>query len=355
MQAAVRLIGALGLIIFAVFACGKETVEPTPTGPQIGNLPPALSVVPPGHDIRHQFTLLNADSTRSYLWQVIATHMAPVGRFGIDTAGGFCFESEVSDSGRLLDFRVLIIEDGEIQTHHDFSVVVSQAGPIVLRLATRVHTALQGLPVDVSLIMVSGASKLDGFDILIAYDSTVLTPIWVTKGEGLGYGVCSWEYFTYRVSVSRPNPLRTSTIQISAYADVDNGLAIDPNCSRLRDGAELARLRFQVSNRRSLECTKTPLEFLWLGCSDNSAVVQFDGSDSVLVGSRALRPEWDGSFPLDSFLITSADCDSLTLASLAGYCGESWTACASLRPVDSLILWNGEVKIVCPDSIDSRP
>ncbi len=333
--------------------CGEETLEPAKL--RLGNLPASVSSVPLGHVFKHHFSLLDADTTSRYLWQTIVTDLIPSGKFEIDSAGLFQFFSDTADSGKMFGFRVLVLVNSEIVVSHDFTIRVDREAPLILRLVSLSRSALLGLPVEVSLIKVSGDLRFEGSEFCFAYDSQAVKPELATIGPDVGVDGCDWEYFTYRFYDGlHSNPLRPNTVLVAMIADVNNGAA-HPNCTQVPDGAELARIRFRVNSDPSLLCSSSPLEFLWFDCGSNSVSVSGTYVDTFYIGTTVMSDSWDGTYPLTADRVQTNDCDSSYQPSLSGFCERYRADCHDYPTSDRLIFWNGAISFVCPDSIDVSP
>lgn len=337
----------VAISIIAMWSCGESPTKNDGT-PEvtIGNLPQPAVEIPATHKFRNQFTLINADTLETYVWQVSATHALPSGTYSIDQKGSFAFESAEIDSGITFDFRVRVLRDRIERAFHDFSVQIASDGPVILHLVQRGQPATPGSTVDVSIIKTSGDLDVGSLQLWFIYDPMALIP----AAANLGYDSYSsrWEYFTYRFfqDSQLTEPLSHSSILLFALSDANNGSS-HPMSTRVEDGAELFRIAFRTVNDSSLNCTTSPLQFIWVDCSSNAIYCASEHYDSIFVGSIAMDRQWDGSYPLDEFRMDRADCYSSNTPSLSGWCERFFPDCRAETVADQIIFWNGQVQFDC--------
>ncbi len=159
--------------------------------------------------------------------------------------------------------------------------------------------------IDISYEANGSALVIGGFDILIAYDATILSFINATPGPLLTD--CGWEYFTYRFGAvgNCAGSAPTGLVRVVALAE-DASLPGSPTCLIGQSGAGvLATLQFLVTNDYSYECESTPLQFYWCDCGDN-AVASSQG-DTLLVADTVYWGTSSAEFyPVPAGLFTSA-------------------------------------------------
>ncbi|MGB5105363.1 MAG: hypothetical protein WBP29_09740 [Candidatus Zixiibacteriota bacterium] len=337
----------VALSVIALWACGENpTKNEDVSDLQIGNLPQTVNQIPATHVYRNQFTLLNADTLQTYVWQVTAIGKLPSGTYSINQKGSFAFESAEIDSGITFDFRVHVLLDRTERAFHDFSVQIIGSQPVILHLVQRSQPATPDSRVEVSIVKTGGDLDIGSLRLWFIYDPAVLIPV----SAYLGYDpyVCRWEYFTYRFfqDSQLTEPLSNSSILLSAISDVNNGTS-HPTCTHVEDGAELFRIAFKAVNDSSLNCTTSPLQFIWVDCSSNAIYCATDQFDSIFVGSVAMKYDWDGSYPLDDFRMDRADCYSSNTPSLSGWCERFFPDCKAETVADRIIFWNGQVQFDC--------
>lgn len=220
----------------------------------------------------------------------------------------------------------------------------------------KVHDQIQGQFTDVD-VMLGTNYPIGGFDLLIFYDASALSLQKVDPGafitNDMANGGCRWEYFTYRFGANGNcgSACPSGYVRIVAMAETNNG-DNHPQCFTNYPGpgidSVVAKMRFLVSNDRTLECQYVPITFWWVDCGDNS----FSNvkGDSLII-SRYVYAY--GGFDGPYYHIESFDPVFPTNAGAQEECDthnqpgkpNTW------RVID---FFNGGVDIVCADSIDAR-
>jgi hypothetical protein len=171
----------------------------------------------------------------------------------------------------------------------------------------KTHDTYQGHYEFVSITLEDIPLEMGGFDFLIAYDASALTPMEVLPGQLLED--CGWEYFTYRFGWQGNcgGPCPSGLLRIVAIADLNNG-PNHPSCFGPPDSDphELFRIKFYVTNDRTFECMYVPIKFFWIDCGDNA--ISNKAGDKLYVDLRIYAYEdlllWDedddDEFPEDA-------------------------------------------------------
>ncbi len=205
----------------------------------------------------------------------------------------------------------------------------------------KTHNALQGQHETVNIFMNGSGKPLGGFDFLIAYDPTALTPMGVKPGPL--FEQCGWEYFTFRYGASgNCDGCPDGLIRIVGMAETNNG-AYHPGCFFQGLVGSMAQIDFMVSNDRTLECMYAPIQFYWIECTDNA--LSSVAGDTLWISRRVYDFEHnqiqDNSFGLPGYV------------GAPDYCLES-PGPGKPGPQRCIDFQNGGVDIVCADSIDAR-
>jgi hypothetical protein len=185
---------------------------------------------------------------------------------------------------------------------------------------------------------------LGGFDILLAYDASVMA---FTYASIEGTAVDGWEYFEYRMGAadcgaSCPSGL----VRLVGIADINNGPNHPPHETLFPNGV-LVKMQFQVANDQNLGDQFLPINFVWYSCADN-AFSDTSGYD-LFVDVRILNFEnsmiWDENddvnYPESSRpfgMGTRDDC-------FGG---------GKIDPIRCVEFINGGICVIHADSIDDR-
>ena len=207
----------------------------------------------------------------------------------------------------------------------------------------KTHGTLQGHTEEVSIYLDSNivpGNEMGGYDFLIKYDASALSFQVAEPGQLLVD--CGWEYFTYRYGANGncgPGACPSGIVRIVAMAETNNG-ANHPSCF-IDDNGQLASLTFMVSDDRTFECMRLPIQWIWYDCGDN-------GISSVTGDTLFMSREVYG---YDSVgLITDLGAEFPTMFGAPAVC-DTYDKAEPLRLID---FHNGGIDVVCADSIDAR-
>ena len=143
----------------------------------------------------------------------------------------------------------------------------------------------QGSYTGLSIILDSANQKaIDGFNLLIGYDTAALTYIDAELGKRLE----CWDYLRCRQlpqdSCNADCP--TGLLRLVGLRDVSYGPSQPIGCDGedglfVRPRTELVNLKFLVSSAREIECGFVPVYFYWLDCEDNTIISS--SSDTIFI------------------------------------------------------------------------
>jgi hypothetical protein len=247
--------------------------------------------------------------------------------FNADTTGTYCLVIRAADACGAVAFDTVCIQ-----------VVVDQCIHVQIENLKNVH---QGLPATINLYLNGSGKQLGGYDFMIAYDPTVLTPQTVTPGQL--YTQCGWEYFTFRHGANGNcgSGCPSGLLHIVAMAETNNG-AYHPGCFFDGQLGSLAAMDFIVSSDRALNCQFTPINFFWTNCDDNA--LSSKHGDTMWVERKVfdaeLRNITDHSHGVPGYFGIPDHC-------LANEPGKP-------TPQRCIDFTNGGINIICSDSIDAR-
>ncbi|NIP50500.1 MAG: hypothetical protein GWN94_00705, partial [Phycisphaerae bacterium] len=132
----------------------------------------------------------------------------------------------------------------------------------------------------------SSGIAIGGFDFLLAYDASALTFVSASLGEA---NDC-WEYFQYRTSPfgNCGNACPSGMLELIAMAETNDGPNHPTGCDGedglFEDGAEIAKIKFFVTDDRTYECQFVPVYWYWLDCVHN-AISDWTGNDLYLAST----------------------------------------------------------------------
>lgn len=148
-----------------------------------------------------------------------------------------------------------------IVSHDTFAepIGIHLSGPDSVIPATLAEIEFSISPADSSAI-----EYLGGFHLLIAYDSSLLTP-WLIDDNGLVTD-CGWEFFSFNLRHFNCAGCPNSAIDLLALADIG---AADSGITCLQPGEQNLSIRFLVTNDVTHWGERAELSFVWSDCSDN--------------------------------------------------------------------------------------
>jgi hypothetical protein len=157
-------------------------------------------------------------------------------------------------------------------------------GDVIMKVESYSGVVLGGY-VDVEVTLQNNtATAFGGFELLVEYDTTLLTLTDVAEGQLLTD--CVWEYFSFRADT-------IGLVRVVSIADLSNG-DIHPECMLADTQGPVAVLTFRLSGDQSLQCQAFPVQFYWMNCWDN-AVADTTG-DTLFISSYVY--EWLNHTPI---------------------------------------------------------
>jgi len=196
---------------------------------------------------------------------------------------------------------------------------------------------------------------MGGFEFLIAYDASALTLVNVEKGAAID----CWEYFTHRFGPfgNCDGMCPSGLLRIVAMLESNNGPNHPAGCDGA-DGfftvpAELAKIKFFVTNDRLYECQFVPVYFYWLDCGDNT-ISDLTGN-KLYISNHVYNLNWvDPLNPYYELIPGDGTIDENDhLYGAFDYCDDNPDPNKPV-PIKDIDFYNGGVDIACADSIDLR-
>ncbi|MBD3402430.1 T9SS type A sorting domain-containing protein, partial [candidate division GN15 bacterium] len=261
----------------------------------------------------------------------------PVGSYD-PQAEEICFTADTAGTYQLIVTAFDDCADTTIDTV-EIEVQVDECIHVQIEQVTDV---LQGQGTTVDIYLNGSGKELGGYDFLIQYDPTALTPTGAVLGP-LPEN-CGWEYFQYRHGASGNcgSGCPDGLLRLVAIAETNNG-AYHPGCFLDSEVGVIASIDFLVSNDRTLECMFTPVNFFWTDCADNAFSSRLGDTlwveRTVYNAAHANMTNHSYGFP-GAYGIPD-DC-------LTGL-GPN-----KPQPIRCVDFTNGGVKIICADDIDDR-
>lgn len=205
-----------------------------------------------------------------------------------------------------------------------------------------VDGALQGHVTPVNIYLTGNGKDLGGYELLIKYDQSALTPMSVDFGS-LPES-CGWEYFEYRYGPfgNCGTGCPSGLIRLIAFAETPNG-AYHPGCYLNGQTGPLATIDFLVSDDRTLECNFAGIKFFWIDCNDNTFSSRT--GDTLWIVREVYSEQ------LNNITNHSAGFPSYTGA--PDYCLQ-YNDKIKTNPIRCVDYTNGGVRIICAGEIDDR-
>jgi len=174
---------------------------------------------------------------------------------------------------------------------------------------------------------------IGGFDFLVAFDASILTPLGAYPGSLINDG--KFEYFTYRFGPfgNCPDSCPSGMMRIVSIRDINDGVI---NNYHLTSPGQLIKLHFLISSNPEYTNQFTHIQFYWIDCGDNT--MSEESGDWLFVGSKVY---WEGveiNDPGESFGYSGPEDFCYDTVYYAG-------ATFKNAPLSSIIFRNGGIAI----------
>ena len=295
------------------------------------------------------YSASRCDSAWSYLAGVTPEFAGSIDYQDFSRSSVLTVRPDSADAGRSFQIQ-LKVTNGTSTNSTRITVRVLPDLLFAVKIQVR-DTVLQGgfTEIPVTLGRQPSGLGLGGFDFLIAYDNSALSLQTVVSDSSPLYSQCKWEYFTFRFGANGNcgASCLSGLVRVVGLGETNNGAA-HPLCysdNFSNSTIEMFRMKFLVSNNRTLECTFVPIRFFWNDCSDNTLS---SSNGSALHLAKAVYNYSDSKVTLDS-----------TPPAFPGYDGVPTAACIPDpqfgRVIDQMVAFhNGGLDIICAESIDAR-
>ena len=256
--------------------------------------------------------------------------------FPVGTTTVTCIATDASGNANTCTFNITVNDTEGVCDTSECAVISIE----------KTHDTPQGQYEEVKITIDTLPYEIGGLDLLIEYDASALSLSSVATGSFIIN--CGWEYFTYRNGAAGncgASACPSGKVRILSLAETNNG-ANHPSCFQGAP-AEIAKLRFLVTNDRTFECQYVPIRFCWYDCGDNT--LSSKAGDTLYI-SDAVFDFYDG---VNWTEITNISHEFPSLY------GSNYTCDIDLGdgkpvPIRCINFYNGGVDIVCADSIDDR-
>lgn len=185
--------------------------------------------------------------------------------------------------------------------------------------------------------------EIGGFDLLIKFDPSAFSFISAFRGDATE----EWEYFTYKTGNvgGCQGVCPDGLVRIVAIADRNDGAAHPPADAFDPDGT-IAVMRFYVTSDLNFSGLTYPVDFYWMDCADNSFSSK---SGDTLFVEKLITNQYgivwdefdDDNYPEDSRFQHIGIPDTCLVGD-------------KTKPHRCVIMHNGSICIIHPDSIDAR-
>ena len=162
--------------------------------------------------------------------------------------------------------------------------------PIPFRIEIdKIDSVFSGSVVSVPVTKTAGTIALDGFDMYIGFDSTVMELIDVSAGP-IFADPDGWEYFEYRFDYGNIcTGCPTGFIRAIGLYDYNDGH--DPVNQEVPDGTVLFTLNFRINDNPPGDSLFAPLDFFWMNCINNA--ISYSNGEILVLSTHVY--DYDGA------------------------------------------------------------
>jgi hypothetical protein len=218
----------------------------------------------------------------------------------------------------------------------------------------KVHQVYQGHDTTVSIFLDSTfiseqfcCDPIGGFDFLVAYDASALTPTGLVAepGDLIGPIGDKFEYFTYRMGAygNCDGGCPSGLLRIVAMREYNDGVFNDYH---IPGPGELVKLHFYVSNDRTLEGQFIPIRFFWFDCGDNT--LSDESGNWLYLGLKVYDFLWNEITDPVAYGYSGPAADCFDTVFIPG------TQIPKNYPLGAIIYRNGGIDIIPAEEIDYR-
>jgi hypothetical protein len=230
------------------------------------------------------------------------------------------------------------------------AVVVDSTSPMTVKIVAP-GDYLQGHFAYVSIVRTHGTERLGDFNLLVSYDSRVMTFVSAEIGKELsaGHGWTDFVAFLEHSEDCSPEGA-VKSLRLAAKVDPSRIAAESLNC-RLPDSCVIVTIKFLTTNDRIYQCAVSPVRFSWHDCDDNTFLL--GSSDSILLSRRVYDSPFFEKYTDRPIVadITDRDCGSAFRS--GGVCSQCDSSRDAWKRVKAVDFHDGVVSLVCDGEIDA--
>ncbi len=207
----------------------------------------------------------------------------------VDASGHVTWQTEPQNNNDLGIWTLCVeVSDGcavdtccfDINVVFNFTLCIGGAPGVDSTVPSFVVDTIPTLPGEIACayINIHDGYALGGFDLLIGYDQSGLSPVSIMRLDGTldesqtETGLRAWEYFTYRFSANSncSGGCPSGLIRLVAIADMDNGPGVHPDSTDFLLDGYIAKICFRVTSDWNFLGQCLPIDFYSIDCGDNT-------------------------------------------------------------------------------------